>query len=112
MAIADKTVYYYVILFATFLFSFSFIPILFEIIQQRITSNIPYISLICMIISFLIYLFIAIDRKYYIHLFFYLIGLICVSIILFLKKKYDKNNIIITKREIYEEEFYNHVRKT
>jgi uncharacterized protein with PQ loop repeat len=96
MSLVDKSIYYYLILFATFLFSFSFIPIVFEIIEQKLTSNIPYVSLICMIIAFLIYLFITINRKYYVHIFFYLIGLISVSIILFLKRSYDKNNIKIT----------------
>lgn len=100
MSIVDKSIYYYLILFATFLFSFSFIPIVFEIIEQKLTSNIPYISLVCMIIAFLIYLFITINRKYYIHIFFYLIGLISVSTILFLKRKYDKNNIQITSFNI------------
>ena len=89
----NKTIYYYLILFAIFLFSFSFIPILYEIIQQKITSNIPYISLIFLIISYLIFIFITIQREYYIHLFFYLIGIISIITILFLKKSYDKNNI-------------------
>jgi uncharacterized protein with PQ loop repeat len=97
MALVDKTIYYYLILFATFLFTVSFIPILFEIIQQKITSNIPYISIICMMVSFLIYLFITISRQYYFHLFFYSIGLISVTIIFLLKRKYDNNNITIQK---------------
>ena len=85
----DKTIYYYLILFATFLFSFSFVPLVFEVIQKQITINIPYISLIFMFISFILYLFITISRQYYVHIFFYLIGLICVSLLLFLKRKYD-----------------------
>ena len=91
----NKNIYYYLILFATLLITFSLIPIVFEIIEQKITSNIPYVSLICMLISFLIYLFITIHRKYYIHVFFYLTGFICASIILFLKKRFDRNNINI-----------------
>jgi uncharacterized protein with PQ loop repeat len=74
MALVNKTIYYYLILFAIFLLTFSFVPIVFEIINQKITSNIPYVSLIFMIISFLIFLFITIDRKYYIHIFFYMIS--------------------------------------
>jgi uncharacterized protein with PQ loop repeat len=86
----DKSIYYYLILCATFLFSFAFIPIVFEVIQQKITLNIPYLSLICLFISFIIFLFVAISRQYYIHIFVYLVGLISISIILFLKKSYDK----------------------
>jgi uncharacterized protein with PQ loop repeat len=89
----DKNKYYYLILFATFLFTFSFIPLVYEIIQQKITINIPYSTLVFMLISFIIYLFITISRQYYYHIFLYLIGFICISIILFLKRKFDKNNI-------------------
>ena len=95
----NKTIYYYFILFAIFLFSFSFIPLVYEIIQQKITSNIPYISLIPLIISYLIFIFITLQREYYTHLFFYLIGLICSIIILFLKKSYDYNNITLKVEE-------------
>ena len=95
----NKTVYYYLILFAIFLFSFSFIPILYEIMQQKITSNIPYISLIFLIISYLIFIFITIQREYYVHLFFYSIGIISIITILFLKKSYDYNNITLKVKE-------------
>jgi len=91
----NTNIYYYLILFATLLITFSLIPIVFEIIEQKVTSNIPYVSLICILISFLIYLFITIHRKYYIHVFFYLTGFISVSMILFLKRRFDENNINI-----------------
>lgn len=97
MALVNKSLYYYLILFSTFLFTFSLIPILFQIIQLKLTINIPYISLIFFIIGFLVYLYIAITREYYIHIFFYMIGLLSVSLILFLKTIYDKNNVEINK---------------
>jgi uncharacterized protein with PQ loop repeat len=100
MIIIDKTIYYYLILFAIFLFSFAFIPLIFEVIQQKITSNIPYFTLVSLLISFLIFLFVSINRKYYLHMLFYLIGIICISILLFLKRDYDpNNNVVITKYE-------------
>ena len=99
MIIINKTFYYYLILFSIFLISFSFIPLTFEILQQKLTSNIPYTTLICLIIAFLIYLFISINRQYYIHIFFYLIGLICISIILYLKTQYNNNNILLYENE-------------
>jgi uncharacterized protein with PQ loop repeat len=100
MALVDRTFYYYIIIFATILFTLGFIPILFEIIQQRLTSNIPYISLIFILLAYLIYLFIAINRTYYFHSIIYLVGIISISIIIFLKKKYgDKKVIIQTKNK-------------
>ena len=95
MAVIDKTIYYYLILFSTFLLCFSLIPFTFEIIQQKLTSNIPYITLICILISFIILLFVTISRRYYIHIFLYLIAFSCVFTILFFKKKFDKNNVKI-----------------
>ena len=89
----NRTIYYYLILFAIFLINFSLIPIVFQIIQERLTSNIPYISLICMMIANLIYLFIVVERQYYAHIFFYFVGLISLSIIIFLKRQYDKERI-------------------
>ncbi len=44
MALVDKTIYYYLILFATFLFTVSFIPILFEIIQQNQSPCVKVLS--------------------------------------------------------------------
>ena len=99
MIIINKTFYYYLILFSIFLISFSFIPLMFEILQQKLTSNIPYSTLICLIIAFLIFLFISINRQYYIHIFFYLVGLICISVILYLKTLYNNNNILLYENE-------------
>jgi uncharacterized protein with PQ loop repeat len=93
MPTIDKSYYYYIILFATFLFTFAFVPIVFQIIQKKISSNIPYVSLICIFISFILYLFISISRQYYVHLFFYLVGLISVSMIIFYKNYYNNNPI-------------------
>ena len=99
MIIIDKTIYYYIILFAIFLSSFSLIPLTFEVITQKLTSNIPYSTLICMLLSVLIMLFVTINRKYYMHILLYAICLICLSIILFYKREYDNNNSYIN---IYE----------
>jgi len=95
MSYVDKTIYYYLILFAILLLTFSFIPLVFQIIQDRITSNIPYSTLICMFLSFAIYLFITIIRKYYFHIFFYSICLICISILIYIKANHIPSRVII-----------------
>ena len=89
MIIIEKTIYYYLILFAIFISSISYIPFTYYIIQEKYTGHIPYIFLIGMFISYSIYLFITIDRLYYIHIALYMIPLICLSILLFIKRKYD-----------------------
>lgn len=88
MVFVDKTIYYYLILFSIFLFTFSLIPVVFEIIQQKITSNIPYITLYFLLFSFLILLYIAIDRQYFFHMFFYIVNIFCIIIIIFIKNKH------------------------
>ncbi len=102
----SMTVYYYILLLANMLIVLALVPITFEIIQQKITSNIPYSSLIFMIIAFLIYLFVSINRLYPFHIFIYFIGLLTVSTILFLKRNYDINKIkeiVIDKNYIVDE---------
>ena len=94
------SIYYYLIMFATLLFTFSFIPMVFEILQQKITSNIPYISLFSLLIALLVFLFIAIIKSYYIHSIFYSIGLLSVIIVCFLKKSYDSKSIKMLVNEI------------
>ena len=94
----SKTVYYYIILLANLLVVLALIPVTFQIIQQKITSNIPYSSLIFMVIAFLIYLFVSINRLYPFHIFIYFIGLLCVSIVLFLKKNYNVHRVFIAPK--------------
>ena len=93
------SIYYYLIMFATLLFTFSFVPMVFEILQQKITSNIPYISLFSLLIALLIFLFISIIKSYYIHSIFYSIGLLSVIIICFLKSSYDSKSIKVLVNE-------------
>ena len=40
----DKSTIYYLIIGATFLLNFAFIPLLFEVLQTRQMSNIPYFN--------------------------------------------------------------------
>ena len=91
------SIYYILIMLATVIAIFSLVPIIYEIIQQKITSNIPYISLVLIAFTFIIYMYISITKGYYLHLFFYTFGLLCISIIIFFKRKYDSKNIIIEK---------------
>lgn len=100
----DKTTIYYLIVGATFLLNFAFIPLLFEVLQQRQMSNIPYVTLFCFLIAQALFLFVVFFRNYHLHIFIYLVGFICVSSLLFLKKFYDKRNIHIIKKYTISEE--------
>jgi hypothetical protein len=95
--ILKEEYFYKLIVFATIISISSLVPILYEIIQQKITSNIPYISLIFISIAFLIFMYISVLKGYYLHLFFYSFGLLCTLLIIYFKRKYDRNNITINK---------------
>ena len=103
----DKTIFYHLILFSNFIINFSLIPLVFEVIQQKYTTNIPYSSILLLLIAQLIFLFVVLYKKYYFLVFIYVTGLICSCILLFLKKYYDKKNtkiIKVVKNNVYIEE--------
>ena len=93
----NKTVFYYLILFSNFMLNFSLIPLLFEVNQQKYTNNIPYFTILLILISQILLLFVVIYKGYYYHIFIYSVGLICSSILLFLKRYYDKKSTNIIK---------------
>lgn len=73
--------YYYLIMISILLFTFGFIPIMIDGIK------LPLISLIAFLLSFLIYLFISILKKYYVHSVFYIIGLLAIITLIFMSQK-------------------------
>lgn len=73
--------YYYLIMISILLFTFGFIPIMIEGIK------LPIVSLIAFLLSFLIYLFISIIKKYYVHSIFYIIGLLAIITLIFMNQK-------------------------
>jgi|TARA_B110000483_G_scaffold138665_1_gene165711 hypothetical protein len=97
----NKTTIYYIIVASIFLMNFSFIPLLLEVLQQRNMTNIPYLTLITMLISQILLLFVVFYRGYYYHIFIYLVGFVCISTLLFLKPMYDNKNIQVINRNVY-----------
>ena len=91
----EEKYFYYLILFSTLLIAFSFVALLAEVRYQNMTSNIPYLFLIFFIISYSIFIGIAIVKRYVIHSIFYLLILVCLIIITILKHYYDQNNVTI-----------------
>ena len=85
------------ILFANFLFCAALIPFIFETIQQKYTSNIPYLTLAFLLVAYVILFIISVMRKYLMHCIIYFIGIVCALIMLSLKVNYDKNKVFIQK---------------
>ena len=85
------------ILFANFLFCAALIPLIFETIQQKYTSNISYLTLAFLLVAYVILFIISVMRKYLMHCIIYFIGIVCALIMLSLKVNYDKNKVFIQK---------------
>ena len=97
----DKTLYYTLLLFSNFLIVFSMIPLVYETSLLKMTLNIPFFTLVCLGVAFIIFTFISFIRGYWVHMFIYIIAIICVIILFINKQKYDGKNIIL-KKEIKE----------
>lgn len=93
MILLDKTTSYYVLFLANLLIVFSLIPIVYQTTVLRMTANIPYFSLICLGIAFLIFCSVTFDKNYWIHFLMYTIGLLCVIVLAVNKTQFDKNTI-------------------
>lgn len=81
---------YYLILLSNFLLSIAFIPLIYEVYDIQLMRNIPYITLLCLAVGFLLLLFVSIVKQYWIHTFIYFIGFFSICVLLFLKKEYDE----------------------
>ena len=99
----DKTTMYYIIVAATFLLNFAYVPLLLEVLQQRNLNNIPYLTLILILISQILLLFVVFYRSYYYHVFIYLVGFVCVAALLFLKPIYQDKNTQVINKNIYNQ---------
>ncbi len=100
----DKTLYYSMLLFANFLICFSVIPLVYETTMLKMTINIPFFSLVCLGVAFIIFMAVSVLRKYWVHVFIYTIAFVGVIILFMNKIQYDKNNLNI-KKEIIELEY-------
>ncbi len=89
----------YLLLLANIIIVFSLIPLSYEVSIMKMTSNIPYITLISLATAFIIFIFGTAIKKYWFHVFIYFIGLIAVMWMLVNKKEYDAN---YTKKRIIE----------
>tara|TARA_Y200000002_G_scaffold370788_2_gene366713 strand:- start:277 stop:603 length:327 start_codon:yes stop_codon:yes gene_type:complete len=99
----DKTTMYYIIVAATFLLNFAYVPLLLEVLQQRNLNNIPYLTIILILISQILLLFVVFYRSYYYHVFIYLVGFVCVAALLFLKPIYQDKNTQVINKNIYNQ---------
>jgi hypothetical protein len=82
---------YIAVILAIGLNSINFIPLLLNIIKNKYTNNIPYLTLGFSLTSSLILSYICISNKYYIQLFLIFINIVVVTLIIFLKIYYDKS---------------------
>ena len=86
----DSSLIYYLILLATILKSFSYIPLIYSIENTSISKNIPYQMLYMDFIAAIILLVISFQRNFLFHVFLFIIYLLSILAIFF--QKYNSNN--------------------
>jgi accessory gene regulator protein AgrB len=78
--------YYYLILTAIFLTTCGYAALLRHVYEAKNADCVPYLALLPILVSLLIFLFIAFVRKYPIHLMLYIIALVSIMGILNMKR--------------------------
>ena len=85
----SNLVYYYSVMIGLFLWVFSYIPLAANVIKNRRTNNLPYITYFLSLIASMIFILICVSKRYYIHFILFLILLLCNIVILYYKTKYN-----------------------
>ena len=88
-SIKNKSIYYYLIMTSNFLLTISIIMLVYFIYISKITKNISYVPIVLFILSYILIIFVSIQKKYYIHLFIYLLALFPLFFLIYLKIKDD-----------------------
>ncbi len=78
--------YYYLILIAIFLTTCGYAALLRHVYEVKNADCIPYLTLLPILVSLVIFLFIAFVRKYPIHLMLYLVSIVAIMGILNMKR--------------------------
>ena len=86
----NHNVFYYLIMFSTMLYCFSYVPIVTNLLNdKKLTALFPYSTLLLTLLSSFIMLSISLFKKFFVHFIYFLVLFISLSIILFYKLKYE-----------------------
>lgn len=86
----NHNVFYYLIMFSTMLYCFSYVPIVTNLLDdKKLTALFPYSTLLLTLLSSFIMLSISLFKKFFVHFIYFLVLFISASIILFYKLKYE-----------------------
>jgi hypothetical protein len=75
---AAQSPYYYFILFAILMMTVGFVSMYYKALETQDTSNLNYLTLGSFFTSMVIFLLIAIQRFYPIHIIFYIVSLVAI----------------------------------
>lgn len=84
---AAQSPYYYFILLAVLLMTVGFVSVYYKALETHDTSNFSNLSLGSFFMAMIIFLVIAIQRYYPIHIIFYLVSLVAIAGMIHLKQK-------------------------
>ncbi len=86
---AAQSPYYYFILFAVLLMTVGFVSVYYKALETQDTSNFSNLSLGSFFGAMVIFLVIAIQRYYPVHIIFYLISLVAIVGLIYHRRKSD-----------------------
>ena len=86
---AIQSSYYYFILFAILLMTIGFVTMYYKALETQDTSNLTYLSLGSFFTAMVIFLLIAIQRFYPVHIIFYIVSLVAIVGMIYLRRKDD-----------------------
>ena len=82
--------WFYHTILATIIFkSISFIPVLHDMMNNRTSENVPYLTMFINLFATLTLIVVALIRGYYIQLIFFIIFFITILTIIILKYRFD-----------------------
>ena len=85
------SIFHNLILFGIILQSVSFIPFIVKIYDTKQINNFPYSTIIFQLIALVISLSIAFSKRYYVHGIFFIIYIVTLVYLLFIKIKHTRH---------------------
>ncbi len=86
------SVFHHLILFGIILQSVSLIPFIVKVYDTKQINNFPYTTIILQLVALVISLSIAFSKRYYVHGLFFMIYIVTLVYLLFLKIKHTHHH--------------------
>ena len=86
------SIFHHLILFGIILQSVSFIPFIVKVYDTKHINNFPYSTIVLQLVPLIILLSIAFSKRYFVHGMFFIIYIVTIVYLLFLKIKHTNHH--------------------